>query len=99
MSAQTATNDLREALARLPDYALAADRAALGPLHEKVCAVVNELKATGMQPEHVLLAVKRIAFGVLARPSANILIEKMTKWCLEQYFKEQATGEGAGPPR
>jgi hypothetical protein len=61
MSAQTATDALRSALADLPRAAYTADRAALGPIQQNVCNAVDELKATGMRPEHVLLVVKPIA--------------------------------------
>lgn len=64
----------------------------LGPLHRKVCNVVDELKATGMMPEHVLLTVKEIAFeATMGGPLASVLVEKMVKWCLEQYFKDPST--------
>ena len=56
-------------------------------LHEKVCAVVDEMRAEGMKPEHVVLAVKGIAFEARMGPGSWKLIETMVKWCLEQYFK------------
>jgi hypothetical protein len=85
---------LRAALANLPHSAYAAERAALGPLHQKVCDVVDELKATDMTPEHVILTVKGIAFEAMMGPLANLLVERMVKWCLEQYFKEQPSPRG-----
>jgi hypothetical protein len=79
---------LRAALANLPHSAYTADRAALGPLHQRVCDVVDELKAAGMKPEHVVLTVKGIAFEAMMGPLAPDFVDKIVKWCLEQYFKE-----------
>jgi len=79
---------LRAALAKLPNSAYTADRAALGPLHQRVCDVVDDLKADGMKPEHVVLTVKGIAFEAMMGPLAPDFVDKMVKWCLEQYFKE-----------
>jgi hypothetical protein len=90
MPAQTPVDVLRAALAALPAVDYTADRERLGPLHQKVCDVVDELKATGMNPEHVVLAVKGIAFEAMMGPLADVLIEKLVGWCLEQYFKDPA---------
>ena len=79
--------DLRGALTALPRTALAADVRVLGNLQEKVCAVVDELKATGMSAEHTMLAIKGIAFDATLGPSGAKLVDQMVKWCLEHYFK------------
>jgi len=79
---------LRSALAALPHSAYSSTREALGSLHQKLCNVVDELKAEGMKPEHVILTVKGIAFEAMMGPLAPDFVEKMVKWCLEQYFKE-----------
>ena len=60
-----------------------------GALHKKVCAVVDELKGTGMTPEQVLLAVKGIAAEANVGLKGVPLVATMVKWCLEQYFKEK----------
>jgi len=88
MSAVKSVDVLRSALAALPHSTYTAGRDGLGPLHQKVCNVVDELKAEGMKPEHVMLTVKGIAFEAMMGPLAPDLVEKMVKWCLEQYFKE-----------
>ena len=78
---------LRNALTRLPHAAYGADQKTIGPLHEKVCAVVDLLKSEGTTPERVLLAIKGIASEAHMGPNAPELIERMVQWCLEQYFK------------
>jgi len=78
---------LRQALADLAPSQYEAAAAGRGPLHEKVCAVVDEMRAEGMKPEHVVLAVKGIAFEARMGPGGWKLIDTMVKWCLEQYFK------------
>jgi len=78
---------LRSALASLPPTAYGADQQSLGSLHERLCAVVDLLKAEGLPPERVLLAIKGIAYEAKMGASAAILVERMVTWCLEQYFK------------
>lgn len=92
MPAPKSADLLRTALSALPHAAYTAQREALGALHQKVCDVVDELKATGMEPEHVILAVKGIAFEAAMGPLAPALMEKMVTWCLEQYFKDHRAG-------
>lgn len=90
-----AADTLRAALAAISPSAYTSKRDALGPLHQKVCDVVDELKAAGMAPEHVILAVKGIAFEATMGPLAGVLVDEMVKWCLEQYFKEQSPRHSA----
>jgi hypothetical protein len=89
MSLPLSANELlRQALADLaPAQYEAAATGKVSSLHEKVCAVVDEMRAEGMKPEHVVLAVKGIAFEARMGPGSWKLIETMVKWCLEQYFK------------
>jgi hypothetical protein len=79
---------LRAALAHLPANTYGADEKTLAPLHEKVCGVVDAMKASGMMPEHVLLAVKGIAYEAHLGVASGALVERMVKWCLDQYFKD-----------
>ena len=90
MPSRSSSDILRDALASLPPSTYDAAGASAGPLHEKVCAVVDELKAEGMKPEHVILAVKGIAYEAQMGPASWRLIETLVKWCLEQYFKASA---------
>ena len=83
----SATDTLREVLSELDPLAHYAKPNTLGTLQQKVCAVVDELKATGMSPEHIMLVVKGIASESRVDPSSP-LVEQMVKWCIEQYFKE-----------
>src|SRR5689334_18623889 len=89
MHISKAADALRAALAAIPPAEYTSHRTTRGPIHQKVCDVVDELKATGMAPEHVILAVKGIAFEAMMGPLAGILVDEMVKWCLEQYFKER----------
>jgi len=90
MPSRTSSDILRDALAGLPPSAYETTAATSGSLHKKVCAVVDEMKADGMKPEHVMLAVKGIAYEAQMGPASWRLIETMIKWCLEQYFKERS---------
>jgi hypothetical protein len=83
----TSSDALRDALAGLPPIAYAAAAERQGPLQQKVCAVVDDMKAAGMKPEHVILAVKGIAFDAQMGPGSQRLIDAIVRWCLEQYFK------------
>jgi hypothetical protein len=88
-----AANSLRAALASIPSAEYTLHRTTRGAIHQKVCDVVDELKATGMAPEHVILAVKGIAFEAMMGPLAGVLVDEMVKWCLEQYFKRSPRTE------
>ena len=86
MYAHSTADALRKALEDIPQVVLLADSKMLDPLHKKVCAVVDELRATGMAPEHVLLAVKGIAYEAKMGAVGEGLVETMVKWRVEQYF-------------
>ena len=89
MPSRTSSDILRVALANLPPSAYEAGAPTNNSLHKKVCAVVDDMKAEGMKAEHVMLAVKGIAYEARMGPASWRLIDTMTKWCLEQYFKDQ----------
>ena len=78
---------LRDELASLTASRYADDRDKLVVLHHKVCNVVDDLKATGMAPEHVMLAVKKIAVEAIPGPVPLVLVDDIVRWCLEWYFK------------
>ena len=77
--------------------ALAAERQTK-ELRRRVCAVVDELKAAGWQPERVIIAVKQVAEDAGLRPTKSILsataplterdiaVVHIVRWCIEQYF-------------
>ena len=94
MSSGSSSEILRDALANLPRSAQDATSPAFDALREKVCAVVDDLKAKGMQAEHVVLAIKRIAASAQMGPSGWQLSDAIVKWCLERYFKESADSSG-----
>ena len=68
-------------------------------LQEKVCAVVDELKAAGWPPERVIVAIKRIAEDGGLRPTKMVLsksaplidgdalIVDMVQWSIERYYR------------
>jgi hypothetical protein len=89
MSSPKSADVLRAAIADLPPSAYLADRdEKLNSLRHQVSDLVDELKATGMAPEHVMLAVKGVAFDAVMGPFSTGLVEKMVRWSLEEYFKE-----------
>jgi hypothetical protein len=67
-------------------------------MHQRVCAMVDELKAAGWPPERVIVAVKQVADDAGLRPSRGVLSAKnalteqdtavvyMVRWCIEQYY-------------
>jgi hypothetical protein len=84
---ESPTDALRAALSavRSAKYHLSAERT--NDLRNKVCAVVDELKASGVTPEQVLLVVKRIAADAEIGLAGVPVVDRMVAWCLEQYFK------------
>ena len=89
MTTGSSTDLLREAFVALPPNKYSADDERLSDLHPKVCAVVDDLRAAGMQPEHVILTVKGIAMEAgVSGLRASGLMDRMVRWCLRQYFKE-----------
>ena len=86
MRERTTSDVLREALAGLPPVAYKRAAEGQGGVRDKVFAVVDEMKGAGVKPEHVILALKGIAFEAQMGPASPILIEAMVRWCLERYF-------------
>ena len=85
---QSATAALHEALSGIDTTAYYAKPDMLGPLHKKVCAVVDELKITGSSPEHIIVVIKGIASEANIGLAGTRLVDQMVKWCIEQYFEE-----------
>jgi hypothetical protein len=81
-----AMEQLRDALAQLPGAAYAGDGDAVANVERLMCEVVDELKHRGMAPEHVLLAVKGVAFEAGLGLTSATLMERMVTRCIEQYF-------------
>jgi len=90
----SATGRLRDALAHVPVAAYVGDPEALAPLDQLMCELVEELKAKGMAAEHVLLAVKGIAFEAGLGLTSASLLERLVTRCIEEYFKSPGD-EGA----
>lgn len=83
---QSPTDALRSTLGALDVTATLANPETL---RERVCAVVEELKKTGMAPEHVILAIKGIVYEANMRVADTRLIDEMVKWCIKQYFASE----------
>ena len=96
MNAPCASDALRDALNSLPIAAYSLDPDVLSALRENVCAVVDELKAAGTSPEHVMLAVKAIAIEARLGLAGARLIETMTHWCITHYFAPAGEILGGG---
>lgn len=71
------------------------------PLRAKVCEYVDALKAAGRPPEHVILAVKKLAFDAGYQTTSHIvysekvygpdaLIVELVGWCIERYYGTRA---------
>ena len=83
---ESPTDALRSALRTLD---IPATLARPDALREQVCAVVNELKQTGMSPEHVVLALKGLVYEANKRVADVGLIDQVVQWCIEQYFTSE----------
>ena len=67
-------------------------------LQQQVCAVVEDFKAAGWQPERVIIAVKQIAADAGLKASPRVLsaatplterdavIGDLVRWCIEHYY-------------
>ena len=71
-------------------------------LRATVFDYVDALKAAGRPPEHVILAVKKLAFDAGYQTTSHIvysekvygpdaLIVELVSWCIERYFGERGT--------
>ena len=89
MPDQSPSDELRAALSAVSPAVAIGEPELLAPLREKVCALVDELKADGMTPEQVILAAKRIATEAGVGLAGARLLEEVVRWCVEQYFKNQ----------
>lgn len=68
-------------------------------LQERVCAVVDDLRALGWPPERVIVAVKQVAEDAGVRGSRNVLrvsggltgadqiLQNIVRWCIEHYYR------------
>jgi len=89
-----------EALRRALALAAAANEAADDELRDAVRDYVHSLKAGGLPPETVVVAVKsaihRSTRGLTPtyheRRDAAQLLDRVVRWCIEEYFGDQAGG-------
>jgi hypothetical protein len=83
-----AADSLRAALRELQASSHGPPPDVLGQLRVRVCAMVDELKAGGMLPEHVVLAIKSIAKESMPGGGRRSLVDQMVAWCVAHYFRE-----------
>jgi hypothetical protein len=81
---ETATDALRSALRTLNVGATFRNPE---PLRDLVCAVVTQLKSEGVPPEHVVRAIKDIAYEANMQVVETGLLDQMIKWCIDAYFE------------
>ncbi len=71
---------------------------AMVALREAVCAFTNELRDEGTSPEHVLIALKAVIYTrsfptIATHPTewagGSRLQEKISTWCIEEFFREK----------
>ena len=74
------------------------DKARLRAIHERVCPVVDDLKAAGWPPERIIVALKQIADDVGLNTSRRLLVAStplqehdavvvgIVRWCIERYY-------------
>jgi hypothetical protein len=71
-------------------------QAAMQAIEVAVCAVVDELRARGLGPEKVLVAVKaRVAAQAAAR--SHDVLEDVVRWCIARYYDGDTPGAGRPP--
>jgi len=74
------------------------DVAAMSALRLAVCEFTEVLKAEGTTPEAVLIALKTVvnnrALPIIGTDSSDwsgvLLREKMSTWCIEEYYREKS---------
>jgi hypothetical protein len=60
-------------------------------LRERVCAVVDEMKAAGQPPERIVVAIKRIGQEAGLGGFDDRLAQRLIRWCLERYYGPAAS--------
>ena len=89
--------ELCEQLRSAVKVAAARDAESVEALHRAVCAFTVALRDSGTPPEGVLIALKSlVGMGTLPPLSRNhpdwagyLLREKMSTWCVNEYFREE----------
>jgi hypothetical protein len=61
--------------------------AELQTLRGHVYAAVDEMKAAGVLPEHVVISVKRLALDSGIHWTDDEMFGQVIDWCLEHYFR------------
>jgi hypothetical protein len=89
---------LRDYLAAIATHPSLTEHGLTEELHQRVRAMVDELRVAGWPPERVIVAVKQVAEDAGLRPSRGVLsatvplnaqdaaLVKMVRWCIEQYY-------------
>jgi hypothetical protein len=92
VTGSNALGDLRVAFTTLAPRSshLAASDVEL--LQRRVCAAVDEMKAGGVLPERIIVAVKGVATDAGIQWADNRLFVQLVAWCVDRYY-EKRTGE------
>ena len=85
VSDPVAARDLRDAFALIAPRVTQLTPSDLSMLQERVCAVVDEMKATGVLPERIIVSVRRIAAD-FALDWHGELFDKLIGWCVHRYY-------------
>ena len=71
----------------------------VNPLRGRVCAVVDELKASGDRPARVILAIKRLATDSGMAWHEVETFGRIVRWCADRYYGEATPHQKPGSLR
>lgn len=89
---------LRAAFANLTPRSTNLSNADVDLLRGRVCAAVDEMKASGVLPERIVVAVKTVASNAGSPWRNNPLYEELVRWCVERYFGARDSTIGPDGP-
>jgi hypothetical protein len=87
VTVSAAVSELRAAFTTLTHNHPLPDTAELSILRGHVRAAVDEMKAEGALPEHVVITVKRLALDSGIHWTNHTLLNRLVDWCLDRYHK------------
>jgi hypothetical protein len=90
----SAIGDLRTMFVALARNRPMPSDADLSALRRHVDAAVDEMKQSDMLPEHVVIAVKRLALDSGIQWTNHRLFDRLIDWCLEDYYNTPPNDQG-----
>jgi len=93
MIASPAEEALRTAFEELLPSSRIASRAQRERLQGAVCALVDELKAAGMNAEHVVIRIRAIAREIGRGGFSDTLVADAVRWCIARYYEDVSASE------